>query len=198
VDKDSVILDPGHMGGGFAAQLPAQHMPAAMLPMQYMAPSMPGMSLYPRLDQGYTISRPAMWGATLPPQYSGRPMQMPSQAAHSAGAVYPGGPPSQFMQGGASMGGGMGQMDLQGDRVSRVDTQQLSAASSGYPGVQHQSQMPQQPLTAHAAGSQAFQPRSSSDASEALGDPNANLSPELQQLVRQLALSRLGPQQDSG
>eukprot|EP00892_Ulva_mutabilis_P006321 jgi/Ulvmu1/4060/UM019_0038.1 len=194
VDRDSVVLDPGLAGSSdqhAAAMMPAPHMPAPMVPMTYMSPGMPGLPQFGRMEPAYGMQRPGMWpgpGMSLYAQMMpGGPgpqanLQAAAAAAFQAMASTPS--PQQVMPVPALAG-----------HADLPRQPSYSGPSDFAPPLPPQSQPPpppqQQPPPPPSPQQQGagFAGRSSGDAG---GDAGANLSPELQQLVRQLALSQLG------
>ena len=171
-----------------------QHMaPQGMVPVAYMAPGMGPVPPYMGMEQPYPMQRPQMWHGThmqsFVPQYVVPAMQAqgyrtPPQSNSAAAAAPPkahphpaGAGPSMATHnhpGGSTMEGSrLGQYPPGVSRVYPAASAASNAASA----------------TSASAGQQSV-------SAEALAvDGTTNLSPDLQQLVRQLAMQQLSGHQ---
>lgn len=202
VDRDSVVLDPGLTGSNEhhgPAMMAAPQMAAPVMPMTYMTPGMAALPPYGRIDPSYGMQRPGGWPGAGMPAY-GQPM--PAALAQQANLQAAAAAAFQAMASGAPMQPGLpvpavaGHADLPRP-VPYSTTPDMHHQQSQLP-LPSQSQAPppppQQPPSPQQQQQQAFPARG---APEAGADSGASLSPELQQLVRQLALSQLGHPADN-
>lgn len=193
VDRDSVVLDPGaasysdHHHG--PAIMGAQQMQAHAMPMAYMQPGIPGLPQYGRMDPAYGLQRPGAWpGPSLPaygqPMHGGMAQQASLQAAAAAAfhAMAAGGQ----MHPGLPVPAVAGHADL-----PRQPPYSAAPPEMHVPQAQSQPPPPQQQPPSPQPGYPAR------GAAEAGTESGGSLSSELQQLVRQLALSQLGPPPDN-
>ena len=195
ISKDSILLgsDANTMEGGDPQQHRhppeshgrGQHMgPQTIVPVTYMAPMRPHMGM----DQQYSMQRPHMWQGgpmqSFVPQYVVPAMQPPGYQAPTntrpplAGVAAGGAGPSMTTQ---AHPGGSG---VEGSNVQQYPP----GASRGHPTGS----------SAPSAASGTSQPaqQHSTPAEAISNDSVANLPPDLQQLVRQLAMQQLSGQQD--
>lgn len=178
--------------------MPPPPSPQAMLPVTYMTPAMPPMGpAYMGMDaQPYQMQRHPMWpGAHMQPfapQFAVPAMQMQGQGAPTqpgsslpTGGVQPSPPGMSGVGGGGLLPPGHSGSDLEGSGMQQYP----GGVSAGYPAGQPSGMSPS------GASTGAAQPGAGPNPSgEGLsgGDGGASYSPDLQQLVRQLAMQQLG------
>jgi hypothetical protein len=201
VDRDSILLGP-EVGGAEELQ---QHLPpvpgAGIMAAQPLAPMMPvtylpqaGMAHMPPflgLDQSFSLPRPPMWQHgqmqqfvppfAVPPPQPGVPGQGPLVQGGPSSPLGGGGPSGIGHRAGAPRAGA-------GEPGTLPQFPAVSGPPPGYPGTQPTGSASAQ----QGLGGQRGAPSGDSGAEGSRGDGAVNLPPELQQLVRQLALSRLG------
>lgn len=196
VDRDSVVLDPGLAGSSDhhgPAMMAAPQMAAPVMPMTYMTPGMAALPPYGRIDPSYGMQRPGGWPGPSMPAY-GQPM--PAALAQQANLQAAAAAAFQAMapvQPGLPVPAVAGHADLPrpvpysaASDLQHPQQPQLPPQSQAPPPPPQQPPSPQQQQTFPARG-----------APEAGADSGGSLPPELQQLVRQLALSQLGRPADN-
>lgn len=193
VDRDSVVLDPGLAGSGeqhAPAMMPAPQMPAHMVPVPYMTHGMAAVPPFGRIDPIYGLQRPALWPGPGMAPYAHMFTAGPGQQANlqaAAAAAYQAIASTPSLQPGMPVPALAGHADLPRqppfsgppDFPPPLSSQSLTPPQQPPP-------PPQPPSPAH----QGFQARGVGDTGG--GETGGNFSPELEQLVRQLALSQLG------